>query len=193
MLQILSPLWTRASVSRRLLVGGATAKSRPGPERRRRDRRQRVDHVGRRRQKAMQQPAMNSARRDWCSPIYEARRNAIDELTAGKLIDMEAKARGVETAALIDKEITSKIQPVTDADVSAWYDANRRVCRAPRSIRCVRRSESPDAAADGGRLPGVRRAAEAQDGRAADARAARVRKSRRRTARRRVQRARRSS
>jgi protein-disulfide isomerase len=76
-------------------------------------------------QKAMQTPANEFGTTRLVLAIYEARRNAIEELTAGKLIDMEAKARGVETAALIDKEITSKIQSVADADVSAWYDANK--------------------------------------------------------------------
>jgi protein-disulfide isomerase len=37
---------------------------------------------------------------------------------------MESKARGTPMAELIDKEISSKIQNVTDADVVAWYNAN---------------------------------------------------------------------
>ena len=76
-------------------------------------------------QKAMQTPANEFGTTRLVLAIYEARRNAIDEITGEKLIDIEAKARGVDTAALIDKEITSKIQSVTDADVSTWYDANK--------------------------------------------------------------------
>jgi protein-disulfide isomerase len=76
-------------------------------------------------QKAMQQPANDFGSTRLVLAIYEARRNAIDEITGEKLIDMEAKARGVATAALIDQEITSKIKTVTDADVSTWYDANK--------------------------------------------------------------------
>jgi protein-disulfide isomerase len=76
-------------------------------------------------QKAMQQPANDFGSTRLVLAIYEARRNAIDEITGEKLIEMEAKARGVATAALIDQEITSKIKTVTDADVSTWYDANK--------------------------------------------------------------------
>jgi len=76
-------------------------------------------------QKAMQQPANEFGTTKLVLAIYEARRNAIDEITGEKLIDMEAKTRGVETSALIDQEITSKIKSVTDADVSTWYDANK--------------------------------------------------------------------
>jgi protein-disulfide isomerase len=76
-------------------------------------------------QKAMQQPANDFGSTRLVLAIYEARRNAIDEIAGEKLIDMEAKARGVAAAALIDQEITSKIKTVTDADVSTWYDANK--------------------------------------------------------------------
>src|SRR5437763_9604451 len=76
-------------------------------------------------QKAMQQPANEFGTTKLVLAIYEARRNAIDEIAGEKLIDMEAKTRGVSTTALIDQEITSKIKSVTDADVSTWYDANK--------------------------------------------------------------------
>ena len=76
-------------------------------------------------QKAMQQPANEFGTTKLVLAIYEARRNAIDEIAGEKLIDMEAKARGVASSAVIDQEITSKIQTVTDADVTAWYNANQ--------------------------------------------------------------------
>jgi len=76
-------------------------------------------------QKAMQQPANTFGTTKLVLAIYEARRSAIDDIVGEKLIDMEAKARGVATQALIAQEITSKVQAVTDADVSAWYDANK--------------------------------------------------------------------
>jgi protein-disulfide isomerase len=75
--------------------------------------------------KAMQTPANEFGTTKLVLAIYEARRNAIDEIAGEKLIDMEAKARGATTAAVIDAEITSKIQTVTDADVMAWYNANQ--------------------------------------------------------------------
>jgi len=75
-------------------------------------------------QKALQQPANDFGNTKLVLAIYEARRAAIDDIAGEKLLDMEAKARGVTTTALIDQEITSKIQSVTDADVTAWYNAN---------------------------------------------------------------------
>src|SRR5437899_796418 len=75
-------------------------------------------------QKAMQQPANQFGATKLVLALYEARRNAIDEIAGEKLIDMEAKTRGTPTATLIDQEITSKIQSVTDADIVAWFNAN---------------------------------------------------------------------
>src|SRR5256885_4219035 len=75
--------------------------------------------------KAMQTPANDFGPTKLVLAIYEARRNAIDEIASEKLIEMEAKTRGVTAAALTDAEITSKIQTVTDADVTAWYNANQ--------------------------------------------------------------------
>jgi protein-disulfide isomerase len=57
--------------------------------------------------------------------LYEARRNALEELIATALITQEAKARGVEGSALIEQEITSKVPQVGDQDVAAWYQANQ--------------------------------------------------------------------
>jgi protein-disulfide isomerase len=83
-------------------------------------------------QKAMQQPANQFGATRLVLALYEARRNAIDDIAGEKLLDMEGKTRGTTTAALIDQEITSKIQPVTDADVVAWFNANpSRVQGAP--------------------------------------------------------------
>ena len=57
--------------------------------------------------------------------LYEARRAALDEIVASKLFDAAAKAQGVERSALIEKEITSKVPSVSEADVAAWYQANQ--------------------------------------------------------------------
>jgi protein-disulfide isomerase len=57
--------------------------------------------------------------------LYEARRNAIEELIATTLMDQEADARGIDRAALVDQEITSKVTPVADHEVTAWYQANQ--------------------------------------------------------------------
>jgi protein-disulfide isomerase len=75
--------------------------------------------------KAMQQPANEFGTMKLVLALYEARRNAIEQIAGEKLIDMEAKTRSVTTAALIDQEITSKIATVTDADIVGWYNANQ--------------------------------------------------------------------
>jgi len=76
-------------------------------------------------EKALLQPASNFAGVKLGQALYEARRVAVDEIVSGILIDQEAKARGVEPTALVEKEITSKIRPVGDNDVAAWYQANQ--------------------------------------------------------------------
>src|SRR4051812_23180985 len=76
-------------------------------------------------QKAMQTPANEFGTTKLVLAIYEAGRNAIDQIASEHLIDMEAKTRGVPTTSLIDSEITSKIPSVTDADTVAWYNANQ--------------------------------------------------------------------
>ena len=82
--------------------------------------------------KALQQPANQFGNTKLMLAIYEARRNAIDDITGEKLIEMEATTRGTTTAQVIDKEISTKIQDVTEADVVAWYNANpQRVNGAP--------------------------------------------------------------
>jgi hypothetical protein len=57
--------------------------------------------------------------------LYEARRLALDEIVANRLMDEAAKAAGLDRSALIEKEITSKIKPVTEPDIAAWYQANQ--------------------------------------------------------------------
>jgi hypothetical protein len=75
--------------------------------------------------KALEQPVSNFGSAKLSQALYEARRAALDELVAAKLIDEAAKAQGIERAALIEKEITAKVQAVSDADVAAWYQANQ--------------------------------------------------------------------
>ena len=83
-------------------------------------------------ERALQQPASSFGQVKLSQALYEARRAALDELVANALIDQEAKARGVDRAALVNAEITSKVPSVTDADVTGWYQANQaRVQGAP--------------------------------------------------------------
>jgi len=75
--------------------------------------------------KALEQPVSNFGSAKLSQALFEARRAALDELVAARLIDDAAKAQGIERAALIEKEITAKVQAVSDADVAAWYQANQ--------------------------------------------------------------------
>jgi len=64
--------------------------------------------------------------------LYDARRAAIDDIVALRLFDAAAKTAGLDRSALIEKEITSKVTPVSEADITSWYEANKsRVQGAP--------------------------------------------------------------
>jgi protein-disulfide isomerase len=64
--------------------------------------------------------------------LYLARRAAIDEIVGNELLDQEAKTRGVERSALVEKEIANNVKTPTDTEVSDWYQANpARVQGAP--------------------------------------------------------------
>ena len=83
-------------------------------------------------EKAMQQPVSNFGNVRLAVALYQARRAALDDLVAARLMDDAAKAQGITRAALVEKEITSKIAPVTDDDVGFWYQTNQaRVQGAP--------------------------------------------------------------
>src|SRR5690349_20709552 len=58
-------------------------------------------------EKALEQPAPGGVKLS--QALYEARRAALDELIAARLIDDASKAQGVDRSALIEKEITSKV------------------------------------------------------------------------------------
>jgi predicted DsbA family dithiol-disulfide isomerase len=56
---------------------------------------------------------------------YELRKRELDDLIATRLLDAEAKRRGVTTDALVAAEITAKVAPVTQADLDQFVAANR--------------------------------------------------------------------
>jgi protein-disulfide isomerase len=76
-------------------------------------------------EKAMQQPVSSFGSVKLSQALYEARRAALGDIIANRLLDDAAKAQGVDRPTLVEKEITSKITPVTDADVLSWYAANQ--------------------------------------------------------------------
>jgi protein-disulfide isomerase len=75
--------------------------------------------------KALQQPASNFGSAKLGQALYEARRAAVEEVVASVLLDQEAKTRGIDRAALIEQEITSKVAQVSDPEITAWYQANQ--------------------------------------------------------------------
>ena len=75
--------------------------------------------------KALEQPASSFGAAKLSQAIFEARRAALDELIANSLMDAAAKAQGMDRSALIEKEITAKIPPVSDTEVTSWFQANQ--------------------------------------------------------------------
>jgi protein-disulfide isomerase len=75
--------------------------------------------------KALDQPAGNFGSSKLSQALYDARRAALDEIVALRLMDDAAKTQGIDRAALIEKEITAKVPTVTDPEVAAWYEANK--------------------------------------------------------------------
>jgi protein-disulfide isomerase len=55
---------------------------------------------------------------------FQIKSQALDELIAQKLVENEAAARGVTVAALLKTEVEDKA-PMTDAEVTAFYQANK--------------------------------------------------------------------
>jgi protein-disulfide isomerase len=83
-------------------------------------------------ERALQQPATSFGSLKLGQALYEARRLAIEDIVANRLMDQEAKARGIERSALVEKEIGDKVAPVGDIDIANWYQANQgRVQGAP--------------------------------------------------------------
>ncbi len=61
--------------------------------------------------------------------LYNARRAALTKMVDEHLLSLEADARGVSTEDLLDEEITKRSKAVTDADVEAYFDANKAQMR----------------------------------------------------------------
>ena len=76
-------------------------------------------------EKALQQLASSFGNVRLSQALYDARHRALEDIVAAKLMDDAAKAQGIDRSALIEKEITSKLPSVTDAEITAWYQANQ--------------------------------------------------------------------
>lgn len=75
-------------------------------------------------EKALQEPAASFGSLRLAQALYEARRAAADELIGTLLLDQEATRRGIERSVLFEREISSHVQAVAEAEISAWYLAN---------------------------------------------------------------------
>jgi protein-disulfide isomerase len=75
--------------------------------------------------RALTAPAANFGNLPLAQALYEARRAVLDEMIGNRLIDADAKARGVDRDALVQQEITAKVTQPTDLDVADWYKANQ--------------------------------------------------------------------
>ncbi len=56
--------------------------------------------------------------------LYLARREALEEIISTRLINDEAKARGIDAATLIEQEISSHAPAPTENDIAFWYQTN---------------------------------------------------------------------
>src|SRR6185436_15405528 len=56
--------------------------------------------------------------------LYLARRAALEEIIGTRLINDEAKARGIDAATLIEQEISSHAPTPTEDDIAFWYQTN---------------------------------------------------------------------
>ncbi len=56
--------------------------------------------------------------------MYDGRRQALDRLVADLLIENAAKAKGVDAEQFAAQEIAQRTRPISDTDVSTFYDQN---------------------------------------------------------------------
>ena len=57
--------------------------------------------------------------------IYRTKKQAIDALIADQLLNQEAKKRGITREQLLQQEVEAKVEPVSDAEVEQFYNANK--------------------------------------------------------------------
>ncbi|HEY7316570.1 MAG TPA: thioredoxin domain-containing protein [Candidatus Binatia bacterium] len=62
--------------------------------------------------------------------IYDLKRQELDSLIAEKLLAQEAAKRKISVAALLDTEVTAKVPLVTEAEIDAFYQANKSRIRS---------------------------------------------------------------
>lgn len=57
--------------------------------------------------------------------VYDARKQALDQVIMQRLLGAEAKTQGITVDALVEKKLAEKMTPVTDDDVKSFYETNK--------------------------------------------------------------------
>lgn len=73
---------------------------------------------------ALQESVSNFGNVRLVQALYTARRAALDQLIARRLIEQEAQVRGTTADALVKEEIDGKTRLPTPEDVAFWYQTN---------------------------------------------------------------------
>jgi protein-disulfide isomerase len=63
--------------------------------------------------------------------LYEARKQALDQMVAEKLLDAEATKRGVTRDDLVKTEVQDKVPQPSEEEISAFYEQNKARIRQP--------------------------------------------------------------
>jgi protein-disulfide isomerase len=74
--------------------------------------------------RALQEPATSFGSAKLVQALYMARRATIEEIVANRLMDAEAKSRGIDRPTLVEREIASKAPAPSETEIMAWYQAN---------------------------------------------------------------------
>jgi hypothetical protein len=57
--------------------------------------------------------------------VYQNRRNVLEQMVGDLLIEEAAKAAGMPVAQYVQQETAKRLQPISDADVTQFYEANK--------------------------------------------------------------------
>ncbi len=57
--------------------------------------------------------------------IYNLKRQKLEPLITERLLAREAAKRGISLPALLDTEVTAKVEPVTEQEIETFYQANK--------------------------------------------------------------------
>jgi protein-disulfide isomerase len=57
--------------------------------------------------------------------LYQARKEAIQELVLRRVVEAEAATKNMTTDQLVESEVKTKTKPISDAEVEAFYNENR--------------------------------------------------------------------